>query len=41
MGLDVEKKYSMETGYDYEPLDLSQLNIEIDVQHIEQYPNEQ
>ena len=41
MGLDIEKKYSEDTGYDYEPLDLSQLDLEIDVAHIEQYPNEQ
>lgn len=41
MSIDLEKKYSMEKGYDYEPLDVSQLDIKVDVEHIEQYENEQ
>lgn len=41
MALDLEKKYSMEKGYDYDPLDISQLDLLVDVAHIEQYENEQ
>lgn len=43
MGLDLEAKQTPDPkgAYDYDPLDLSQLDIVIDVQHIEQFPNEQ
>lgn len=39
--LDIEKKYDVQDNGNFGKLDLSQLDIEIDVPDIDQYPNEQ
>ena len=41
MGLDIEKNYSSAVTYNAGKLDLTDLNLEIDVADIDQYPNEQ
>lgn len=38
---DLEKKYDVQDNGNFDVLDLSQLNLVIDVEHIDQYPNEQ
>ena len=41
MGLDIEKNYSSAVAHNAGKLDLTDLDLEIDVADIDQYPNEQ